>query len=82
MPLPCPVPCEPPACSMRKLMHRVTFPWELKMVNTTDDCPDAGALRAVVGPCLLRWQCMPVHRAAWHAVLTSSLLSALRRLGL
>ena len=23
-------------------MHRVTFPWELKMINTTDDCPDAG----------------------------------------
>ncbi|KAL4451497.1 hypothetical protein ABPG75_007159 [Micractinium tetrahymenae] len=26
---------------MKKLMHRVTFPWELKMINTTDDCPDA-----------------------------------------
>lgn len=26
---------------LKKLMHRVTFPWELKMVNTTDDCPDA-----------------------------------------
>ena len=24
---------------MRKLMHRVTFPWDLKLVNTTDDCP-------------------------------------------
>lgn len=23
-------------------MHRVTFPWELKLVNTTDDCADAG----------------------------------------
>jgi hypothetical protein len=29
---------------MKKLMHRVTFPWELKMVNTTGDCPDAGAV--------------------------------------
>lgn len=28
---------------MKKLMHRVTFPWELKMINTTADCPDAGA---------------------------------------
>ncbi|PSC77008.1 Ubiquitin carboxyl-terminal hydrolase 3 [Micractinium conductrix] len=26
---------------LKKLMHRVTFPWELKMINTTDDCPDA-----------------------------------------
>ena len=34
--------CCPPCCRMKKLMHRVTFPWELKLVNTTDDCPDAG----------------------------------------
>ena len=41
-------PCRTPAlpcvacCRLKKLMHRVTFPWELKMINTTDDCPDAG----------------------------------------
>ena len=28
-------------CRMRKLMYRVVFPFDLKLRNTTDDCPDA-----------------------------------------
>lgn len=43
-------------CRMKKLMHRVTFPWELKMINTTDDCPDAGGgERARVCVCGCGW---------------------------
>lgn len=36
---------------MKKLMHRVVFPFSLKVVNTLDECPDADAeyaLSAVV----------------------------------
>ena len=29
---------------MRKLMYRVVFPFELKLRNTTDDCPNADDL--------------------------------------
>lgn len=39
----CPAHSKCGPCRMKKLMHRVTFPWELRMINTTDDCPDAGA---------------------------------------
>lgn len=28
-------------CRMQKLMHRVVFPMELKLCNTTDDTPDS-----------------------------------------
>lgn len=41
-----------PPTRLKKLMHRVTFPWELKMINTTDDCPDAGALLGLQLPTL------------------------------
>lgn len=26
---------------MHKLSHRVVFPFELKLINTSEDCPDA-----------------------------------------
>lgn len=28
-------------CRMRKLMYRVVFPFELKLRNTSEDCPNA-----------------------------------------
>ena len=55
---------------MRKLMHRVTFPWELKLVNTTDECPDAGARAAA--PSLAVHSCLPC--TAVHSCLRSATL--------
>ena len=34
---------------MRKLMFRVVFPFELKLCNTVEDCPDADALYDLIG---------------------------------
>ncbi len=36
-------------CRMRKLMFRVVFPFELKLCNTVEDCPDADALYDLIG---------------------------------
>ena len=36
-------------CRMRKLMYRVVFPFELKLCNTVEDCPDADALYDLIG---------------------------------
>ncbi|KAK9845683.1 hypothetical protein WJX84_010743, partial [Apatococcus fuscideae] len=34
---------------MRKLMYRVVFPFEIKLCNTVEDCPDADALYDLIG---------------------------------
>lgn len=39
----------PPKCRMKKLMYRVVFPFELKLCNSTDDCPDADAAYDLFG---------------------------------
>jgi Ubiquitin carboxyl-terminal hydrolase len=37
------------ACRMAKLSHRVVFPFELKIVNTTTECEDADTPYHLIG---------------------------------
>lgn len=36
--------CLPAVCRLRKLMYRVVFPFQLKLCNTSDDCPDVDTM--------------------------------------